>query len=130
MEANRNWPLEKVARHVAGLGYEAVELPLWEGNQHVSLSGLLTGGASPSSPSYGVLQKVESGLLRLHLTELRIDVRPPNAPPGRSAQLHLVGEPVDPGVKAPVTLDLNINGPLERLLNLGLDRRVNFGAGK
>ena len=22
-----DWPLEKVARHVAGLGYEAVELP-------------------------------------------------------------------------------------------------------
>jgi sugar phosphate isomerase/epimerase len=40
-----DWPLEKVAQHVAGLGYEAVELPLWEGNRHVSLQGLLKGGA-------------------------------------------------------------------------------------
>jgi len=40
-----DWPLEKVARHVAGLGYEAVELPLWDGNGHVSLKELLGGGA-------------------------------------------------------------------------------------
>ena len=40
-----DWPLEKVARYVAGLGYEAVELPLWDGNGHVSLKDLLGGGA-------------------------------------------------------------------------------------
>jgi sugar phosphate isomerase/epimerase len=40
-----DWPLEKVARHVAGLGYEAVELPLWDGNGHASLKELLGGGA-------------------------------------------------------------------------------------
>jgi len=37
-----DWPLEKVARYVAGLGYEAVELPLWEGNGHVSLQDVRT----------------------------------------------------------------------------------------
>ncbi len=91
-------------------------------------SGLLTGGASPSSPSYAVLKKVESGLLKLKITQLRLDIRPPNAPPGRSAQLHIEGEPVDPDVKAPVILDLNVNGPLEQLINLGLDSRVSFGS--
>lgn len=91
-------------------------------------NGLLTGGASPSSPSYAVLKKVESGLLKLKITEMRLDIRPPGAPPGRSAQLHLAGEPVDPNVKAPVILDLNVNGPLERLINLGLDSRVSFGS--
>lgn len=94
----------------------------------LNANGLLTGGASPGSPSYAVLKKVESGLLKLRITELRLDIRPPNAPPGRSAQLHLVGEPVDPEVKAPVILDLNVNGPLERLINLGLDSRVSFGS--
>ncbi len=89
--------------------------------------GLLTGGASPSSPSYAVLKKVESGLLKLKVTELRLDIRPPNVPEGRSAQLHVAGEPVDPQVKAPVILDLNVNGPLEKLLNLGLDSRLSFG---
>lgn len=91
-------------------------------------TGLLTGGASPSTPSYAVLKKVESGLLKLKISELRLDIRPPNAPAGRSAQLHLVGEPVDPDVKAPVILDLNVNGPLEKLINLGLDSRLSFGS--
>lgn len=89
-------------------------------------SGLLTRGVRPSDPRYATLQRVESGLLRLKLTELRLELRPPNAPPGRTATVRLVGEPVDPGVKAPINLDLNINGPLEQLLNLGLDSRVRF----
>ena len=91
--------------------------------------GLLTAGTAETSRSYAVLQKIESGLLNLKLTSLRLDIQPPNAPPGRSAQLHLTGEPVDPTIKAPVILDLNVNGPLEKLLNLGLDSRVGFGSG-
>ncbi len=91
-------------------------------------NGLLTGGASPNNPAYAVLKKVESGLLKLKVSELRLDIRPPNAPPGRSAQLHIAGEPVDPDVKAPVVLDLNVNGPLEKLINLGLDSRLSFGS--
>jgi len=38
------WTLEKVAAHVAGLGYEAVELPAWAGNPHFELSTALGGG--------------------------------------------------------------------------------------
>ena len=91
-------------------------------------TGLLTGSAAPSSPSYAVLKKVESGLLKLKVSELRLDIRPPNAPAGRTARLHLAGAPVDPDVKAPVILDLNVNGPLEKLINLGLDSRLSFGS--
>ena len=89
--------------------------------------GLLTNGVKPTDARYAVLNKIESGLLRLKVGEMRLEVRPPNAPPGRSATLHVTGEPVDPEVKAPVTLDLNVNGPLERLINLGLDSRVSVG---
>jgi hypothetical protein len=89
--------------------------------------GLLTGGAAPSSPSYAVLQKVESGLLKLRISELRLDIRPTNVPAGRSAQLHLKGAPMDPEVKAPVILDLNVNGPLEKLINMGMDSRLSIG---
>lgn len=89
-------------------------------------NGLLTGNLSAKSPSYAMLKKVESGLLKLKLDELRLDIRPPDAPPGRSAQLHISGSPVDPSVKAPITLDLNVNGPLEKLLNLGMDSRLSF----
>jgi len=38
-----DWPLEKVARHVSGLGYEAVELPIWAGNRHLVLDDVLAG---------------------------------------------------------------------------------------
>jgi hypothetical protein len=89
-------------------------------------TGLLTSGLGTGGPGYAIMKKIENGLLRLKLTELRLDIRPPNGPPGRTATLHVVGEPVDPGVKAPVTLDVNINGSLEQLLNLGLDSRVHF----
>ncbi|HEY4247217.1 MAG TPA: YdbH domain-containing protein [Lacunisphaera sp.] len=89
-------------------------------------NGLLTGNLSEKSPGYSVLKKIESGVLRLKLDELRLDIRPPNAPPGRSARLLISGSPVDPTVKAPVTLDLNVNGPLEKLLHPGTDSRLSF----
>jgi hypothetical protein len=90
-------------------------------------SGLLTRGVAPNNPSYATLQQVESGLLRLRLSELRLDLRPADAPPGRSATIRMAGQPVDPTVNAPVSLNLNVNGPLEHLLNLGLDSRIRFG---
>jgi len=73
-----------------------------------------------------VLKKVESGLLKMKISELRLDIRPPNEPAGRSALLRISGSPVDASVKAPVSLDLNVNGPLEKLLNLGFDSRLSF----
>ena len=96
----------------------------------LTADGLLTGGMSTKSPSYAVMKRVESGLLRLKLGALRLDVRPPDAQRGQTARLHMEGDPVDPSVKAPVILDLNVNGPLEQLLNFGLKDNVSFGAGK
>ena len=91
-------------------------------------AGLLTAGTSPKSPSYPILQRIESGLLTLGISELRLDIQPLNAPPGRSATLHIAGAPLDPTVKAPVVLDLNVNGPLEKLLKLGLGSKLSAGA--
>ncbi len=39
------WPLEKVASHVAALGYEAVELPASTGSRHFDLAEMQRGGA-------------------------------------------------------------------------------------
>ena len=89
-------------------------------------AGLLTNGVAPSSPRYAILHKIESGLLQLKVGGMRLEIRPPNAPAGLTAQLHLEGEPVDPGVKAPVILDLNVNGPIEKLIDLGLDSRTKI----
>lgn len=39
-------PLDDVLKYVAGLGYEAVELPAWKGNHHLDLNKVLKGGAT------------------------------------------------------------------------------------
>lgn len=96
----------------------------------LNAAGIITNGMSPNNTSYVVMKRVESGLLRLKLGALRLDVRPPDAQRGQSARLHLEGEPVDPSVKAPVILDVNVNGPLEQLLNFGLKDNIKFGTGK
>lgn len=112
-----------------GTGWLAL-MPGVDAEIEFNAKGLLTGGAAPGTPSHAVLQKIESGLLKLRISELRLEIRPTDAPEGRSAQLHLKGEPVDQEVKAPVILNLNVNGPLEKLINMGMDSRLSIGAGK
>jgi hypothetical protein len=96
----------------------------------IDAAGLLTRGVAPTAPAFVTLKRIESGLLRLELSELRLDIRAPGLPTGRSATLRVAGEPVDKSVKAPISLDLNVNGPIEALLNMGLDNRVRIGGSK
>lgn len=116
-----------------GLRFGTGWLALREGTTaelQLKAAGLLTRGSDPKGTAFPVLQKVESGLLRLRVSELRLDIYPPNRPPGRSATLRVAGEPTDPTVKAPVKLDLNVNGPIERLINIGMDARVQIGGSR
>ena len=69
------------------------------------------------------LQYATGGMGKLKLTKLRLDIRPPGAPPGCSAQLHIAGEPLDQLGNAPFSLDLNVAGPLERYLSREPDVR-------
>jgi len=52
---------------------------------------------------------------------------PEGDPAGRSATVHLVGGPSDPSLRAPLILDLNIVGPLEPLVNLGVKLGMQSG---
>jgi sugar phosphate isomerase/epimerase len=68
-------PLEQVARYVSGLGYEAVELPVWAGSKHLSLEAVLAGkgrevkkmlaghGLAISAISHGVAGQLSLGPL-------------------------------------------------------------------
>ena len=88
--------------------------------------GLLTGRLAPANPAYATLQGIEVGRMPLSVEELRVELHPAGAPAQRSAQIHLAGRPADAGSRlGQVTLDLNVNGPLEELLNWGL--RTRFG---
>lgn len=92
--------------------------------------GLLTGGVPPTDVRGELMQKVESGLLRLVVSELRLDLRPPNAPDDRTAVLRITGQPKSSELKTTLNLEVNVNGPVEQLLNLGMDERLSFGGVK
>lgn len=80
---------------------------------------LLTPGLQAADAGYLVRKQLELGLLRLEVHELRLEIRPPDAPRGVSSQLHLAGEPAGGGT--PIMLDLPVNRPLENLIDLELD---------
>lgn len=67
------------------------------------------------------LQLTTGNRRKQRLTELHLAIRPSGAPPGSSAQLHIVGVPDDGEMNAPIVLDVNVTGPLERYLHLDLE---------
>jgi hypothetical protein len=92
--------------------------------------GLLTQSLAKENPALVTLQGIEIGRTPLRVEELRVDLHPEGAPAGRSAQIRIVGRPVDGDSQlGKVTLDLNVNGPLESLLNWGLQNKFSMPAG-
>ena len=96
------------------------------GTLQIDQPGLLTGNLKPRDLAYGTMKAVETGLLHLRVDTLRAEIYPPDAPAGRSVQITIAGQPLDPRVNAPVTFELNINGPIEKLIQWGLDSRMKF----
>ena len=82
-------------------------------------SGRLSGAAAPGSAGLVTRRKIESGLLALRLTELRLELRPPDAPAGVAARLHLAGTPAESPSGPPIVLDLALPVPVEHFLHLG-----------
>lgn len=93
-------------------------------------AGLLTSRISPKNPAYATLQKIETGRARLKVEEFHVDLHPADAPGDRSARLRIVGRPEEPGTDlGALTLEININGPLEDLMNWGLKTEISASAG-
>jgi hypothetical protein len=88
--------------------------------------GLLTSGLSPSNLSYPTMKAIEDGLLNLRVKAMNAELFDVSDPTARSALLHVDGEPLDPNVKAPVSIDVNVNGPLAALVNWSLDSRIGL----
>ena len=92
--------------------------------------GLLTARLSPKNPAYVTLQRIETGQTHLKVEGLHLDLHPAGAPADRSAQLRIMGRPDEPGTDlGALTLDININGPLEDLMNWGLQTEISASAG-
>lgn len=88
--------------------------------------GLITGQMPSTNPAFAPLQRVELGRTPLDVRVLRAVFTPKGDAQGRSATIRLQAEPSDPLLKAPIILDINVLGPLNELIQLGLDDRLQF----
>lgn len=76
---------------------------------------------------YPGLGKIETGEVPLRADLLEVAFTPGGDAQGRTAVVRIVGGPVDPNLRAPVDLNINIRGPLESLIKFGTDSRLRFG---
>ena len=84
--------------------------------------------ARPVNPAYGNMQNIELGQSDLKVKTLDILLTPDGDEQGRSATVRLVAQPSQPGsaVKE-VAFDVNVSGPLNAVLKLGIDRGFTLG---
>lgn len=107
--------------------------------------GLLTGRAPPriallpaslgplhrwvslENPAYTMLQRIELGEAPLAVEGLTLKLFPDGPGGARSASLELMARPTGAGdVVEKVTFEVNISGPLDQVLRLGLDDRAKI----
>ena len=82
-----------------------------------------------ANPAYGSLSSVELGRSSLRIKSLSAHVTPAGDERGRSASVEIVTE-TDPasGRTDKVIFTINVAGPLERVLRLGMSDRISVGA--
>lgn len=68
---------------------------------------------------YPGLMRIETGEMALLATKFDVRLTPGGDAEGRSARVLIEGEPVDASLKAPLVLNINVSGPLARLMKLG-----------
>jgi len=78
---------------------------------------------------YPGLTGIEQGRVPIRADALEINLMPDGDADGRTATIHLAGGPVDPNLRAPLDLVVNVHGPLESLVRFGTDSRLRFGGG-
>jgi hypothetical protein len=70
------------------------------------------------------------GQMPLRAEVLEVTFTPLGDAAGRTAWVHLAGGPVDPNLKAPIDLTVNVQGPLQSLIRFGTNSRLRFGGQK
>lgn len=82
---------------------------------------------SADNPAYTDMSAIELGEAALEVEVLTVRLTPEGDERGRTAAIHFVGRPIkaDPGVKS-VVIDVNVTGPLEPMLQLGLNRELSL----
>ena len=119
-------------RTAAGVQFGAGRLALRPGEtaalRLVATPGLLSASLPPAALKlYPGLQQMEQGRLPIQAQVLDITFTPEGDADGRTAAVRIVGGPSDPGLRAPIDLNVNVRGPLESLITFGTDSRLRFG---
>ena len=79
------------------------------------------------NPAHGMLQRIELGQAPLAVESLRVQLYPDGAGGARSAQVEVVARPTGTGdVLKKITFTVNVSGPLDQVLRLGLDDRAKI----
>lgn len=89
--------------------------------------GLITAQLKVGNPAFPALQRVELGQTPLHVRLLSAEFQPAGDALGRTASVHLEAEPVDSQLIAPLLMEVNVSGPLDQLIKIGLDDRMRVG---
>jgi hypothetical protein len=79
---------------------------------------------------YPGLGDIETGKVPLRAELLDVSFTPHGDAQGRTAAIHLAGGPVDPKLRAPVDLEINVRGPVQSLIKFGTSSKLHFGSGK
>lgn len=95
--------------------------------------GPLSRWASLENPAHSMLQRIELGQAPLAVESLNLQLYPDGAKGARSATIEVVARTTGVGdVVEKVTFTVNVSGPLDQVLRLGLDDRakIRFNPGK
>jgi hypothetical protein len=94
--------------------------------------GPLARWSSPPNPVYETLGEIELGRMPLQVEQLRVELHPDGADGARSATVTVAARPAAGAVVERVTFTINVAGPLEQVVRLGLDdrARLNFNGGR
>jgi hypothetical protein len=121
-------------RDSAGLQIGIGRLTLRQGEkadlQFAPSPGLLTAQLPAQVKQYYPgLEKLETGGIPLRAERMEIELTPAGDEQGRTATVHIEGGPVDPALKSPVVLQINVRGPLESVVKFGTHSKLRFGGG-
>jgi hypothetical protein len=111
------------------LGAGRLALPLG-GTADVRLKptpGLLTQSLPAQVRSYYPgLADLEAGRVPMRAEVLEVIFDPAGDAEGRTARVRLAGGPVDPRMRAPIDLNINVRGPLDTLVKFGTNSRLHW----
>lgn len=91
--------------------------------------GPLARWLSAANPAYGALRDIEMGNMPLKVDTLNVQLYPDGRDAPRTAHIEIVAHPVDASAVKLVTFTINVSGPLDQVMRLGMKQRLRMSGG-